>query len=82
MGTTALASSVQTSKPMHPDPRGPHPTLGELVDVVDELASSREETIAVLEHLFRSGRVRLWRLGQARAVTPAFRDGRVVHGEP
>jgi len=55
-----------------------HPTFGDLVRVVDDLSVSQEETIVVVDHLLRSGRVRLSRLGQARRFENSRRDGRVV----
>ena len=45
-------------------------TLLELVQAVGESSSSEQETIATLQHLVRSGRVRL--VGALRDEAPSF----------
>lgn len=41
-----------------PEPRGAPPTLGDLIAAVDEAAGGADETVRVVDHLLRSGRIR------------------------
>ena len=50
-------------------PSPPDPTLKDLIRAVDDCAASPQETMAVVAHLLRSGRVRF----QRRHPTPPRR---------
>jgi len=56
-------------------------TFAELVDAIDDLTDSPEETTAVIEHLLRSGHVRFQRDGSAHIGRPERGGDRTRSGD-